>query len=155
MAYFRCQQYDYSNSKKIHSIIPKSLVASTPVKKSQIDPKAYQHSKDRMFRNIFYDFLKMVIDDCIENNDKFVSPNMQSFSVYIREKATAEKHRLLKTSAEVYRNVDIIKSDGKFYEFVLVSRWLRGSKYRKIRIGHSKYKEIVKKVNEGKRYFER
>lgn len=96
--------------------------------------------------------MKLMIDDCIKNNHKFISPNKDYFSIYIRLKNEGERKRILRRSDRVYLDMDILASDGKIYEFVIYSKLL-SPRLRQIRIGHHKYKELTQEVNNGRRYF--
>lgn len=147
--------YDHSDARKIGDILNDQFIESLGIDTRTLNKLP---NRNRRFRNVyvrcvFFDFLKLMIDDCIKNNHVFISPNKDYFTIQIREKPRQEQKRLLKRTSRTYTRVNIIKSNGKFYEFVLKSRHLPGKKHRKIRVGHHKYMEIIDNVNNGKRYF--
>lgn len=155
MRIWKNKVYDYSDAKKIGDVIPDAFVRKLNLNQSELPAYKCGKSKGRYVRGVFFDFLALMIDDLIENNYQFVSPNRYSFKVYIRQKARAEQRRLLTRTSKIYKDVDLIASQGKFYEFCLHSWKLPGKKSRKVRIGHHKYKDLTRQVNNGRRYFER
>lgn len=144
--YFKNQQHDYTRAIKIKTLIPNHYLDKIGIKGRKKDTYARA-------RSVFFDFMRLVIDDCIENNNKFFSPNKQYFVLYINEKSRKQHEVIFKKIDKVYKGVDLIKSNGKIYQFVFYSRNLQGKKYLPVRIGHHKYLEMVDKVNKGKRYF--
>ncbi len=104
-------------------------------------------------RAVFIDFLGLLMDDLIENNNRFTSPNRYWFQIYVCEKSKKETFMKLRRNG-VYNDVDIIKSDAKLYHFRLFSNYIGPKRYRAVRIGYQRYKKMVKKVNGGMRYFE-
>lgn len=106
-------------------------------------------------RKLFMDFIKLVVDDCIENNHKFLSPNQKYFFIYIREKREPEYQFIMNKITKCYTGVDLIKSDAKIYEFVLYSKYLHPKWFRQIRISHYKYMTLIDKVNKGRRYWQK
>lgn len=140
--------YDYSNAIKLRHIISDNFCNT--IKK---DFKTKKHDKKKVIRGIFLEFIKLMIEDLIEHNYRFRSPNKEGFSIRIQEKHECGVNQII-ASGKTYLDVDLIASDAKIYEFAFFSIHL---KYwnRKIRIGHSTYKKLVQKVNQGRRYFER
>lgn len=152
---FKNKTYNYRFAKKIKDVVPDTFVESLKIDTSSLN-KAYcrrRSKRNAYVRGVFFDFLRLLIDDCITNNHRFISPNREYFAVYIREKNKGEQERILGRVSKVYIDMDILGSDGKVYEFVLYSKFLHPNWYRQIRIGHHKYKELMVKVNNGKRYF--
>ena len=151
----RNKTYDYSNARKIKDVFPDMFIESLGIdtRKLMHLPERGKRFRNTYIRAVFFDFLRIMIHDCIENNSVFVSPNLESFKILIREKPMKEQKRLMKRTSRTYTRVNLIKSHGKFYEFVLKSRHFEGKKHRKIRIGHHKYMQLLDRVNSGKRYF--
>lgn len=153
---FPNQLRSYRTAAKINDVIDEPFVHTLDIPNSAIQAKFNRgiRVKKQFAQKIFFAFLKLLIDDCIQNNAKFVSPTRFWFAIYIKEINRNNRKRILKTKG-IYENVDLIKSDFKIYEFVLRSSYLTGyNRNRRIRIGYNKYKELVEAVNEGKRYFE-
>jgi len=152
---FKNKTYNYKFAKKIRDVIPDEFVESLGIDTSTLNRKYCRRRSKRnaYVRNVFFDFLRLMIDDCIENNHKFISPNKEYFSVYIRLKKEGERKRILSRIDKVYVDMDILASDGKIYEFILYSKSLHPQWFRNIRIGHHKYKELMQQVNKGRRYF--
>lgn len=142
--------YDYSDAATIRDVIPDTLVKRVPIQKKSVP--SYTGHKGKVVRAIFLDFLQLLMDELIRTNAVFQSPNLETFQVFIREKSYAEQRRL-RASTKIYQDVDLIASMGKIYEFVLMSRFLPGSKYRKIRISYNRYKDLIKAVNGGMFYY--
>lgn len=142
---------DYSKAKKIKDIIPDSFYDNldADLKKSY---KCSNYNKRVRLRAVYFDFLKLMIDDCIEHNTKFISPHQIGFSVCIRKQHKLKTKSILKRIDKVYTDVDLIASEGNIYEMVLVAVHLPRKKWN-VRIGYHDYKRIMKHVNEGKRYF--
>lgn len=151
------RNYNYDNAAKINDIIPFDFCDGLNIKCSQIDNNFNRGKrvKRRFVQRIFFDFLKLVIDDCINRNAKFISPSRYWWALYIKEKRKKSLEQIVK-NGKTYNDVDFIRSDGKIYEFVFYSPYLiKRRRYRAVRIGWKKYKELVQKVNDGMRYFVR
>lgn len=148
------QQHYYKDAKTIKDVISPEFVQTLNLKSYQFDVKTTRGHvrKERFAQKVFATFLDLVITDLIENNNKFLSPTKNWFTIFIREVSPMNKKKILASKA--YQNVDLIQSDFKFYEFVFYSSYLY-DKYRSIRISYIKYKELIAKVNEGKRYYSR
>jgi uncharacterized membrane protein YheB (UPF0754 family) len=153
---FDNQIRSYKNAAKINDIIPEDFVKTLKITNDVIKTRFNRGSrvKKQFAQKIFFRFLSLMIDDCIENNSKFVSPSRYWFAVYIKQINNGNRNRILK-NRKIYTDVDLIASDFKIYEFVLRSSYLKGyNQNRRIRIGYKKYKELVSKVNKGSRYRE-
>lgn len=137
-------KYDYSNAITLVDLLPDEDCERWEV----CGRKMHRGKKARA---IFGDFLAIMLDDIIENGNVYYAPIVEELRIYIQHQKRANVERILRNSSKIYKDVDLIKSDGKFYEFVLYSRSIPG-KYRSIRINYKKYKQIIKKVNEGMRY---
>jgi len=142
--------YDYSDAAVLKDVIPDALVRKVPIVKKKVP--SYTGHKGKVVRAVFLDFLQILMDELIKTNAVFQSPNLETFQVFIREKSYAEQRRL-RASTKIYQDVDLIASMGKIYEFVLMSGSLPDSKYRKIRISYSRYKDLVKAANGGMFYY--
>lgn len=150
---WRTSVYDYTDAKKIKDVIPIRFTRKLELSKEM---KAFYQKtgkRDRYIRGVFFDFLKIMIEDLIENNHVFVTPNMVSYKIFIKEKHPTEQAIIRGNLGRKYKCIDPIASDGKSYEMILRSRDIPRLKYRKIRIGNSHYQQIIEKVNQGKRYF--
>lgn len=104
-------------------------------------------------RAVFYEFLKLVIDDCAATNCRFWSPGQKKFALYICEKNELETEIILRKGT--YKYVDFLRSDGLIYQFFIYSRWLTQIRYRPVRIAYKRYQQIAEGVNDGKRYMRR
>lgn len=135
--------YDYS-----HAVRLPHLITDEYAKKWNL--KAKPVWKGKRARSIFCAFMKLVIEDMIENGNVFISPNIDHFRLFIKEK-TIDSRRMILQNGKTYTDVDLIKSDGKIYEFVLSQSKIPG-KFRSVRISYTEYKKVIKKVNEGMRY---
>ena len=142
---YKYQRYDYSRAIKIRSIVPDHFIDSLGMKGKRIDI-------GKQCRALFFDFLRLVVDDCIENNNKFNSPNRKTFSIAIREKSEWECEHILNNIDKKYKDVDVLRSSGKFYHFVFHSLYVGVKAHRPIRISFGRYKQLIKNVNQGKRY---
>ncbi len=152
---FDNQKRSYRTASKINNIVSEDFVKSLEIPNNVIQTKFNRGTrvKKQFAQKIFFRFLKIIIQECITNNVKFISPSRYWFAIYIKEVNNANKKRILKTKG-IYNNVDLISSDFKIYEFVLRSSYLTGyNQNRRIRISYNKYKELVEEVNLGKRYF--
>lgn len=153
--YLKNRKYDYSNALTINDIITQEFVDGLKIKCSQVTSKFKRGRKvKRQFvQKIFFEFWNMVIDDCIENGRKFISASRNWFTIFIKEMNPESVGRILR-NGKIYNNVDLLRSDGKFYNFVFYSAYLpRNRRYRSIRIGWTKYQQLIQSVNDGKRYF--
>jgi hypothetical protein len=137
-------RYDYS-----HAVVMKELITDEHAKHFDINIKPSYRGKKA--RAIFADFMCLVIDDLIENGGTFMSPNKVPIWIFIKEQNKISQKRILSNISKIYTEVDLMKSNGKFYEFVLRQSSIPG-RFRSIRIGHSKYKKLIKAVNNGARY---
>lgn len=150
MTYYKSQHYDYSMASKIGNIIPDAWL-----KKQKIDTSKMKYGGKKMHafrrcRSLFFEFLRLVIDDCIQTNCRFWSPGQKKWALYICEKTALEIDIILKKG--IYEFVDVIKSEGLIYQFFIYSRWIGQIRNRPVRIGYSKYRELAERVNRGKRY---
>ena len=153
---FKNQKRSYKNAAKINDVISEDFVRKLDIPNEVIQTKFNRgiRVKKQFAQKIFFRFLKIIIEECINKNVRFVSPSRFWFSIYIKEMSQGNKNRILRNK-KIYNNVDLIKSDFKIYEFVLRSGYLQGSnKYRRIRISYAKYQELIEKVNNGSRYLE-
>jgi hypothetical protein len=151
---FDNQRHCYKNAAKIHDLINEEFVKTLNIPNEAIKTKFNRgiRVKTQFAQKIFFRFLALVIDRCMEQNGKFISPSRYWFAIYIKEINKGNRNRILR-NRKIYTDVDLIASDFKIYEFVLRSSYLRGyDQNRRIRIGYRKYKELVKKVNNGNRY---
>ncbi len=137
-------RYDYSQALRL-----KDLSNDHHCKKFDLSVAPYR--KGKRARAIAVAFLKLVTTDAIENNTVFISPNKDSFSLSIREKSQKSISHILKKISKAYTTVDLIKSDGKIYEFMLYQKGIPG-RCRTLRIGYSDYQKLITEVNNGKRY---
>ena len=146
--------YCYERASKIKDLFPEEFCDSLFLKPDEMNVKVSHGKvrKHRYIRRIFFDFLKLMIEDCIENNSKFTAPCYPTFQVFIKEKPDFEVKKILRRKA--YKMVDLVESDFKIYEFTFFSPYMhKGNQYRSIRISYTHYKQLAQKVNEGKRYF--
>jgi hypothetical protein len=147
--------YVYDKAAGLNEILPLKFVDTIGLENKQmVDDKFPRGTKvrRRFMQRVFVEFLNLMLNDAIDNNTKFISPSRYWFSIYIREKGKKDMGRIGRNS-KIYGDVDFIESDGKVYEFVFQSPYLPKGKYRSIRIGWTMYQKLVKKVNEGMRYF--
>lgn len=151
---FKNQTRDYSDAAKINDIIPEEFVKKLIIPNDAIPNKFNRgiRVKKQFAQKIFFRFLKIIIDECIQKNVRFISPSRYWFTIFIKEINSGNRKRILKNK-EIYKEVDLIKSDFKIYEFVLRSSYLIGRlNNRRIRIAYQKYKELIQMVNNGMRY---
>lgn len=151
---FDNQKHCYKNAAKINDIIPADFVSTLDIPNDAIKTRFNRGArvKKQFAQKIFFRFLSLMIDNCMENNTRFISPSRYWFSICIKEINKGNRNRILK-NRKIYQDVDLIASDFKIYEFVLRSSYLKGyNQNRRIRIGYAKYKDLVKKVNTGTRY---
>lgn len=165
MTQFKNSLYDYSNAATINDVLPLEFCQSLQIQASQVQAK-YKNGKRvkrQYVQKIFYDFLKLIIDECMQKNVCFISPTVPYFAIYIKKKMDWETGRILKRG-KTYNNVDLIESDCLIYEFVFFMNLRKGigrnanplnrlKRYRAIRIGHTKYMELIDRVNKGQRYY--
>lgn len=159
--FFSNQKYDYSKAWRMRHILPdKYILAEVRLRPDQVtkpDCPTLDYHKNRrcqVARAVFMRFIEMVVDDMIQNNSSFVSPNMDYFTLKIRKCSDPKTRHLLEQSGTAYQDVNIFRSDGQVYEMVLQSKALPFPTWQ-VRISHAKYKQVVRNVNNGKRYFDR
>lgn len=146
--------YCYEKAAKIKDLFPEAFCEGLFLKPAEMNVKATDGKlrKQRYIRRIFFDFLKIMIEDCIENNSKFTAPCYPTFRVFIKEKPDFEVRKILEKNT--YKMVNLVESDFKIYEFCFYSPYLkRKNRYRNIRVGYKHYNQLAEKVNQGKRYF--
>lgn len=151
---FKNQVRSYRNSAKINQIIAEDFVRKLEIPNEVIATKFNRgiRVKKQFAQKIFFRFLKIIIEECLHKNVRFISPSRFWFSIFIKEMNQVNRQRILKNK-EIYKEVDLISSDFKLYEFVLRSSYLRGYKNnRRIRIAYQKYRELIQLVNKGQRY---
>lgn len=148
---YKGQLFDYSKAAKMDDIYSKEFIQSLNLPRAALNVAFSKGTrvKRQFIAKVFRDFLSLVMDDCIENNNKFHSPNRIPFALYIREKPAAEIRRIVKN--KTYKNTDFIESDFKVYEFCCSATSY--IKNRPIRVGYERYKKIQEKVNNGMRYY--
>lgn len=151
--YFKRAQYDYTGCAGIKNILPVAWFEKQHIDSSRMKYKGRKTHVYRRLRAVFFDFIKLVVDDCIEHNSMFTSPGPKEFSIYITEKTDKEVLSILKRGA--YKDVDVINADGKIYQFYIRSTHIGPLMWRHVRIGYRRYWEMAKRVNEGKRYLQR
>lgn len=151
---FNNQIRSYRDAAKINEIISEDFVRKLEIPNEVIATKFNRgiRVKKQFAQKIFFRFLKIIIEECMLKNVRFVSPSRFWFSIYIKEMNKNNRQRILKNK-EIYKDVELINSDFKLYEFVLFSSYLKGfNNNRRIRIAYQKYKELIRLVNKGKRY---
>jgi hypothetical protein len=146
-------KYDYSRASRIKDILPDEFCDSLDIKSYQI--KAVhtrgRRVKRRLVRVVFYDFLKLLLDELMENNHRFISPSKEYFVFFIREKSKESVRRIYGNG--IYRAVDPVRSEGKIYEYFIEFHFGGRVIRRPVRISYKRYMELVKRVNNGQRYF--
>jgi hypothetical protein len=142
------------NQKK-KAIGTKDLFSIDWVKKSGITNEMVPTVKKRgwerkriLCNNVFNMFFQIVINDIIDNDVVFIAPVSPSFSMFMKEKGDIEMKRILNNPG-IYGSVDFIKSSGKVYSVRLDLPYAGIKRQREVRINHSNYQRIVKRVNEG------
>lgn len=149
--YFKNARRDLSEATKLRGILPDPFLDELEFKRAAIG-KGRREQRKKM-RALFVEFLKLVIDDCIQRNVRFYSPTRNRVEVYITEKT--DKEIFTKFKRGLYGDVDLIKSDAKVYQLYFFSHFIGPRPFRKCRMGYTKYKEVMAKVNKGMRYYER
>lgn len=149
---FKNQKYDYSDASKIEDVLSDEFCDSIDVKSYQMKVKHNRGKrvKRRFVRSVFYDFLNILIDELMENNHRFVSPNKDYFLFYIKEKSPESIRRIYNNG--IYKNVDPIHSEGKIYEYFMEFHISGKVVKRPVRISYKKYLTLISKVNKGERY---
>lgn len=138
--------YDHSDAVHLAELFPEDFRDSLA-----LDTRDPERRRKRVSA-VFLRFLELVIDDCIAHGNKFMFPTVRPIYLYVCEKGPISTGRAFR-QRNVYRNVNIFKSDGKVYELVL--HFVELKKKRAIRISYAKYQEIVARVNAGQRYWSR
>lgn len=145
-------RFDYQNTKKTRDLLPDEFLDNMESCVHARIGVGKRQQRERM-RACFVDFMKLVIDDCMQNETVFLGPNMPRVRILICEKNIEYVIKRLKGGA--YTDTNIIKSDGKFYEFRFHCSALNPRPWNPVMIGYKKYKELVQLVNSGKRYLEK
>lgn len=150
---YRNAKYDYSEASKIDHIIPDEFCDSLDIKSYSVKAKHKRgrRVKRRAVRNVFFDFLNVLIEELMEKNHRFVSPTREYFVLFIKEKSYESIRRIYKNG--IYQDVDPIQSEGKIYEFFIHFHVDGRVVRRPVRISYKKYKELIERVNKGQRYF--
>jgi len=149
------RQYDYSNASLMTDFFSEEFLEKVNIKQDQISEVKYKRGKRvrlMLCRNVFSVFLQILINDCIENNTKFLFRGRYWFYIYIKKITPGNFNRIINNG--IYKTVNLIDSDFSIYEFVFYSVYLNlGERFRRIRINYDTYQELIKKVNNGKRYY--
>lgn len=146
--------YDYSKAAALKDFFDDEFMERLSLRDYQLSNIAFRRGKfvhKKFVRTVFSIFMKAVLQDCIDNDVKFLAPGRYWFYIYIKTKTENELRRIALTN--VYKKVNLIQSDFNIYQFCFYSIYLpQKDRYRDIRISYDKYHEMVDKVNEGKRY---
>jgi len=149
------KQYSYENAATFQDLFSDEFIKKLNIQPSQMEKLVCRRGMRvrKMFvRSVFAVFLNALIDDIIKNNIKFFFGGKHWFYIYIQKITELNFERII-NNGKIYQDVDLINSDFNIYEFVFQSKFSeKKDKYRRIRIGYKKYKEIVRLVNNGKRY---
>lgn len=106
------------------------------------------NSKAQLARKIFFKFLRMVLDDMIDNKVCFVFPTR--VSSWMRVEEMEDKWAKKCRQRGVYQNVDLLKTDFKLCHVVYK---MKDRPKRNVRIHHDDYERIVDKMNQGEKYY--
>lgn len=158
--YFKNQRYDYSNAWRIRHVLPDKFLkeqVAIQIRQMPADGSGlidyHPERRYKMARAVFMRFLELVVDDMIENNVNFSSPNIDAWQMRIRKQLPDSARIKFESAGLAYSKVNIFRSDGLIYGMILTSKHLKRD--WQVRISHAKYMKIVGYVNEGKRYFDR
>jgi hypothetical protein len=146
--------YNYDKDDKLTSFYDTEFLEKLDLKAEQMENLVFKRGKRvklSFTRSVFVAFMKLVVDDCIKNDVKFVAPGKAWFYIYISKTPDANVERIIRTN--IYKDVDMFASGFSVYEFTFYSVYLpQGNRYRSIRIGYKKYKDVIAKANTGFRY---
>jgi hypothetical protein len=150
------KQYNYSKAILMKDFFSDDFLKSLNITSNQMTHVKFNRGKrvkHMLIRNVFSVFLLILINDCIKNNTKFLYQGRYWFNIYIKKINSSNFNRIIKNG--IYNTVNLIDSDFKIYEFVFYSVYLpQKDRFRKLRINYETYQELIKKVNNGKRYQE-
>jgi hypothetical protein len=152
---YKNQKYNYVNAPGIRTLFPNGVFKKIEIKNEWTGSKNNRGAKvkDPFIRAIFMDFLKIVVQDCIERNVKFIAPVLGSFSIFISEKSKEAVRRDLNAKG-IYENVDPIASEFRIYQFSVKNRNAKRL-FWPVRISNNIYSQIVDRVNKGQKYLRR
>jgi hypothetical protein len=141
------QRYDYSKAVRLNYILMDDFIMSLDFGRT-LD----KQRRRKLSNSIFLEFVRLALDEVMEDNSKLILPTTPSLILYIRRKRKHDLKYSILTKG-IYNDVSLMLSDGKIYEFALYSQEM-GYTYP-IRISYTKYKELIARVNNGQRYRER
>jgi|GEM_PF-3277376 hypothetical protein len=146
-------KYDYSDAAKIEQLIPDEFCDSMGIKSYQVRAvhNRGKRVKRRLVRSVFHDFLTLLVEELMNTNNRFISPNKEYFVFFIKEKSPQSIRRIY--SNKIYTTIDPVKSGGKIYEYFIHFHLQKKTVKRPVRISRKKYLELITRVNKGQRYF--
>lgn len=148
------KHYDYSNATKFRDLFSDEFLESLEIKNEQLTHVVFKRGKRvhlEFIRSVFTAYMKAIVQDCMDNNTKFIAPGRFWFTIYIAKISDSNLNRILKSG--IYKNVDLLRSEFNIYQFMFYSPYLKKSdNKRRIRINYPKYNELIEKVNNGRRY---
>lgn len=109
--------------------------------------------KRALAKKITLDFIELMVDDIIETGNVFVLPVQQGAQIKVVAKTSKAVRSIARRKS--YKDVDLLNSDFKIYEFVFDFHRYKELKRRYIRINQNRYRRLVEKVNNDEiRYFD-
>lgn len=146
------RRHSYLYAIKTKDLIDKNFAKTVKVDgKMMTDSNTYR-GKMRTVTSSFFYMMRLITDDCIDNNATFISPVQQWFKIFLAVKSEKAMDIVFKKMGKTYTDVNLVRSEGKIYEFKVTSPFFKARFVMPARIGYTSYKKIVEKVNNGFRY---
>jgi hypothetical protein len=149
------KHYCYKNAVHLVDIFSDEFVQGLGIQQDQLTNLKFTRGlrvRKTIARNTFSVFLNELVDECINKDIKFMNGGKFWYYLYLNAISEGNFNRIIK-NGKIYTDVNLIESDFKIYEMLMFAKWKsRGPDVVKVRITYKKYKELVKKVNEGKRF---